>query len=266
MDQYYVIGDPVAHSLSPQIYTKFAEQTGQPLKYDKLQVSLDQLPSVLKKMIGEGVKGCSVTLPLKAQAFQLADDCSQRVTQAQAANCLKFDNGKILAENFDGIGLVCDLRNRGIGLSGKRILMLGAGGAARGVLGPILSEQPAQVVIANRTRAKAKQLADAFKVIGIGLDDIEGQFDLVINATSASIQGDIPNIDPAILQHCIAYDMMYGQPQTAFQQFAQAQGAVQAIDGLGMLVEQAALSFEWWRDVLPDTQPIYQWLSKGLEL
>lgn len=263
-DRYAVFGSPIAHSRSPVIHKLFAEQTGQRLVYDKHLVEPEAFEEACREFFAAGGKGLNITLPLKELAFAYADRRTTRAEQAGAANTFKLeDDGKILADNTDGAGLVRDLRqNQGWDIAGKRVLILGAGGAVRGVLGPLLKETPEVVWIANRTVERAQTLADIFaeegKVQSCGLDQIPAEaFDLVINGTSLGLHGERPPLSSAQLSSATAcYDMAYGSEPTAFLRWAESQGVTKLADGLGMLVEQAAESFFLWRGVMPETAPV----------
>jgi shikimate dehydrogenase len=269
MDTYCVFGHPIEHSKSPWIHARFAQLTGQDLVYHKTLAPLDGFANSLHAFQIQGGKGCNVTLPFKTQAAALATHCSPRVSLAQACNTLKFDGSTLYGENTDGLGLVTDLvRNAGCQLKGQSILLMGAGGAAAGVLGPLLSEKPRQLWVCNRTVDKATQLVQRHASLAAeqGVDcqamslQHEGlfsqSFDVVINATSSSLQqGQVP-VPPSVLQSGgMACDLMYGPAAQGFMQWATAGGA-QARDGLGMLVEQAAESFHVWRGVRPPTAPV----------
>jgi shikimate dehydrogenase len=260
-DRYVVIGNPVAHSKSPDIHARFAAQTGQNLTYERLLAPLDGFDATVRALIAEGGKGANVTVPFKLEAYAIATTLTERAEAAGAVNTLVFDGNHIVGDNTDGVGLVSDItRNASIVLSGKRILLLGAGGAARGVMLPLLKEQPAELVIANRTASKAVELAQRFSSHGnvraSDFSSLQGQYDIVINATSASLDADVPPISPSVFTvQTLAYDMMYGKEPTVFMQFAQQYGAA-VRDGLGMLVEQAAESFFIWRKVRPATSPV----------
>lgn len=269
--RYAVFGNPITHSKSPRIHTLFAEQTGEAVVYEARLAEIGQFAAAVAQFRAEGGRGCNVTVPFKQDAWQLADELSTDAARAKAVNTLVLRaDGSIYGANTDGIGLVRDLQqNHGISLQGKRILLLGAGGAVMGVLQPLLAEQPQSVFVANRTAAKAVALAEAFvdagKVSGGGFTDIHGEFDLIINGTAASLQGDLPPLPQGCLaQGGCTYDMMYGAKPTAFVQWGNAQGAAQALDGLGMLVEQAAEAFFIWRDVRPNTKPILAQLRAEL--
>lgn len=261
-DRYTVIGNPIAHSKSPEIHARFAAQTGQQLTYERVLAPLDGFARTVRDLIRQGVKGTNVTLPFKLEAYALADSLTERAKAAGAVNTLSFEGGLISGDNTDGAGLVRDIVvNAGVGIKGKSVLLLGAGGAARGVLLPILNEHPAEIVIANRTVEKASGLAAQFAsrgpVTSSSFEALQQRFDLVINATSASLADDVPPIAPVVVGgQAFAYDMMYGKEPTVFMRFAQQHGA-RVRDGLGMLVEQAAESFFIWRGVRPDTASVY---------
>ncbi|HLS97657.1 MAG: shikimate dehydrogenase [Porticoccaceae bacterium] len=269
-DRYAVFGNPVAHSRSPDIHARFAAATGQDLVYDRQLVALGGFASAARAFFTAGGKGLNVTLPFKEDAFSFADTLSPRARRAGAVNTLALRGEAVLGDNTDGAGLVRDIRaNLGWELAGRRVLVLGAGGAVRGVLAPLLAEGPARLVIANRTLARAAELATAFAdlgpVAGGGFAELDGQtFDLVINGTSASLAGDLPPLPEGLLAPgARCYDMMYGKAPTVFMAWAADRGAVVA-DGLGMLVEQAAEAFLLWRGVRPETAPVVAWLRAGL--
>jgi len=257
-DRYAVFGHPIAHSKSPQIHTAFARQTGQDMTYEAILAPLDGFADSVAAFIAAGGRGANVTVPFKEEAFRLASRLSPRAQRAGAVNTLNFDADGILGDNTDGAGLVADLtRNLHCTIVGKRVLLLGAGGAARGVIEPLLDQQPAALVIANRTVSRAEELAELFSrgVRACGFDAADTPFDLVINATAASLAGDLPPLSPRVFTpDTMAYDMMYGR-DTPFLDFARTHGARTA-DGLGMLVEQAAEAFHLWRGVRPDTAPV----------
>ena len=265
-DRYVVIGNPIAHSKSPQIHSMFAEQTQQSLRYSALLVELDDFTASLKRLQSEGVKGANVTVPFKQEAWQAMDSLSSRAQHAKAVNTIVFmPEGKLHGENTDGLGLVADLKqNNGVELKNKRILLLGAGGASRGVVAPFLAESPAELVVANRTLARAHELVDDFADIhqgcmrACGFDGLEDEaFDIVINGTAASLSGDLPPIPETVFaSNACAYDMMYGEKPTVFMDWAKRAGAKHTLDGLGMLVEQAAEAFFIWRGVRPDTSNV----------
>ena len=263
-DKYAVIGNPIGHSKSPLIHTEFARQTEQDMEYSAIEVPLDSLASSLQQLRDIlKLKGINITVPFKEQAWQLVEDKSERAKRAGAINTLIFnEDGSTYGDNTDGVGLCRDLTdNHDIELQGKRILLLGAGGAARGVVEPLLAYQPAELFIANRTASKAQQLARLFAdlgpVKGGGFDDIEPAFDVVINATAASLQGEVPPLpDTLLAEQASCYDMMYSDSDTAFVSWAKTHGAAKAIDGLGMLVEQAAEAFRLWRQKTPNTKSV----------
>ncbi|MGD1984780.1 MAG: shikimate dehydrogenase [Chromatiaceae bacterium] len=259
-DRYAVIGNPIGHSLSPRIHAAFAAQTGEDISYTRLLGDIDHVEHDFQQFFASGGRGLNVTVPFKEAACRFADRLSERAGEAGAVNTLIAEATGIHGDNTDGAGLVNDLAgNNGFALADKRILLLGAGGAARGVLRPLLDEAPARLVIANRTAQKAIDLAaratGLADVTGCGLDALQGQqFDLIINATAAGLDAQVPPIpDDCLADGAWTYDMMYGAQPTAFVQWGRGHGAALALDGLGMLVEQAAESFRLWRGVRPDT-------------
>jgi shikimate dehydrogenase len=271
-DRYAVVGNPVAHSKSPLIHAEFARQTGQDLEYGRLLAPLDGFRATVEQFRSSGGKGLNVTLPFKLEAFELAQRRSERALDAAAVNTLKFESdGIYYGDNTDGVGLVRDLEaNLGIAITGKRLLLMGAGGAAQGVMAPLLAARPAALVVGNRTVDKAQRLAARFRarlpdraVRASSYRDLAGeQFDLVINATSASLRDTVPELPLRVFAPgSAAYDMMYGKGLTPFLELAQRQGAGRLADGLGMLVEQAAESFFVWRDVRPLTAPVIAMLK-----
>ena len=264
MDRYVVIGNPVSHSLSPEIHARFARQTGEALQYARLEAPLDGFDATATRFFAEGGRGANVTLPFKLDAFRFAHSASDRATLAGAANFLARRGDAIVADNTDGAGLVADLvRNLGLQLRGARILLIGAGGAARGVIAPLLALAPGTLVIANRTLARARELAAVFAGRGpieaMALDALQHESHaVVINATSSSTHGERLEIDDAVFANAgFAYDMAYGAKALPFLGRARAAG-IEACDGLGMLVEQAAESFELWRGVRPATRPVLE--------
>ncbi len=278
MDHYCILGNPVEHSKSPLIHARFAELTGQAMHYSKLLAPLDDFPGTLRQWINGGGRGCNVTVPFKFEAFRLADTATERAQLAQAANTLKFDGGRIEADNTDGIGLVNDIqRNAGVSLAGRDLLLLGAGGAAAGALGPLLAARPRRLVVANRTPDKAvnlvarhashpalQKLLQKTELLAQDLQGLQGDFDVIINATASSLSGGAIAVDARVLKpHALAYDMMYGALAHGFASWALAHGAVPR-DGLGMLVEQAAESFLFWRGVYPPSAQVLQELRKAL--
>ncbi|MDN3521185.1 shikimate dehydrogenase [Halomonas ramblicola] len=274
IDRYCVFGHPVGHSKSPTIHAAFAEQTGEAIDYAAIEAPLDDFAGAWRRFVAEGGRGANVTVPFKEEAFRLCDTLSERARRAGAVNTLILGgNGasidrKVYGDTTDGIGLVRDLRRHGVTLAGARILVLGAGGAVRGVLEPLLAERPASLFVANRTAAKACALAADFRDLGAiaggGFDAVAGPFDLVINGTSASLAGDLPPLpDDLFAAAASAYDMMYGAQPTVFLRWAAERGA-RGVDGLGMLVEQAAESFFQWRGKHPDTAPVLEALRRAL--
>lgn len=266
-DRYAVVGNPIAHSKSPLIHAEFARQTGQDMAYIALLAPLEDFAGTVKKFQAEGGKGLNVTVPFKLEAFGLlgpGDTLSERAHFAQAVNTIKFEEGgRLYADNTDGVGFVRDVtQNLRHSITDKRVLLMGAGGAARGVVLPILMEKPSQLVIANRTMSKAIELAGTTKkyghVLASDYEQLAGrQFDIVINATSSSLSDALPPLPQSVFAPgALAYDMMYGKGLTPFLLFAQANGAEHLADGLGMLVEQAAESFFLWRGVRPQTQSV----------
>lgn len=272
-DAYCVFGNPIAHSKSPAIHAAFARQTGEAIVYERRLAPLDGFALAARGFAAEGGKGANVTVPFKLDACALASELTPRAKAAGAVNTLRFDGDVILGDNTDGAGLVADIvRNAGVAIAGKRVLLLGAGGAARGVVLPLLEQRPAELFIANRTVATAQALVAQFQEAGQGIESLraggfeqpEGVFDIVINATSASLAGDLPPVPASVFgSHTLALDMMYGAAPTVFMEFAGAQGA-QVRDGLGMLVEQAAEAFFVWRGVRPETTDLLALLRAAL--
>ena len=260
-DRYAVTGNPIAHSRSPQIHAAFARQTGQDIEYTRLLAPLDGFAATVTAFRAAGGRGTNVTLPFKGEAFRLATETSERARLAVAVNTLRFDGPRAFGDNTDGVGLVRDITvHLGVPIEGRRVLLAGAGGAARAVIPALLEARPAAMVVANRTPARATELAGLFpgEVTGRGFDALERErFDLVVNATSASLAGEAPPLPPsAFAAAALAYDMMYGKGDTPFLQLARAHGARELADGLGMLVEQAAESFFIWRGVRPETKSV----------
>jgi len=272
-DQYAVMGNPIAHSKSPMIHAMFAKQTGQKLEYGAILVEIGQFNEAVAEFKAGGGKGLNVTVPFKRDAWRLVDERSDCAALAGAVNTIVIrEDGSLFGDNTDGVGMVRDIKeNLGVAIAGKKVLILGAGGAVRGVLGPLLQENPAEVVIANRTPDRAQELADAFeeqgRVDGCGFDDLDGsRYDIVINGTSASLKGEVPPLPEGILARgAFCYDMMYGAEPTAFMQWADDEGAETIADGLGMLVEQAAESFLRWRGVRPETTPVIEAVRAALD-
>ena len=272
---YAVVGNPVAHSKSPLIHAQFAAQTGQPVVYERLLAPLDGFVETVRGFIASGGLGLNVTVPFKLEAHQLADTLSPRAAAAGAVNTLKFDDAGVFGDNTDGVGLARDIElNLGVPLAGRRVLLLGAGGAVRGVILPLLNAGVAELCIVNRTAARAHELVAAFAaaaaadgclLTGGGREAAYDRYDVVINGTAGSLAGQLPEFDAAALgTGTLAYDMMYGAQPTVFMRHAQAMGARSA-DGLGMLVEQAAESFWVWRGVRPDSGPVLQALRAAVQ-
>ncbi|MDR5856241.1 shikimate dehydrogenase [Caballeronia sp. LZ062] len=275
-DRYAVIGNPIAHTKSPLIHGLFGEETQQDMAYTAIEGPLEPeraFADTVRAFAAAGGKGMNVTAPFKLKAFAMADERSERAELAGAVNAMKFENGRIIAENFDGIGLVRDIEaNLGLSMAGKRVLLLGAGGAARGALLPFLAAEPAELVIANRhvdkAQALAAQVAARGPIIARGYGELEamGRFDLVVNATSASLTGDLPPVPPGVFSHQgAAYELAYGKRLTPFLRLARNAGVHTVADGVGMLVEQAAEAFDWWRGVRPHTRNVIDRLTVPLD-
>lgn len=261
MDKYAVFGNPIEHSLSPLIHQQFAKQTGVEISYEKILAPNNGFKQKAKQFIAENAKGFNITVPFKLDALELADTLTLEAKTAGAVNTIKVDNHQLIGHNTDGIGLVKDLTiNLGIDLKDKIVLILGAGGATRGVLFPLLANQPKRLMIANRTASKAEQLADDFSAYGttygFGLEKINNNpVDIIINATSASLDGQMPQIASGCAKDSVCYDLMYGT-QTPFMKWALKNQARLVVDGLGMLVEQAAAAFEFWTGKHPNTTEV----------
>jgi shikimate dehydrogenase len=273
--RYAVIGNPIQQSKSPLIHGMFAQATGQDMDYSLLEAPLGGFAGAVDAFRAAGGQGMNVTAPFKLDAFAYATERSARAELAGAVNTLKFDGAHVLAENFDGLGLVRDAtHNLACDLKGKRVLLLGAGGAARGALLPFLEQAPARLVIVNRTPDKARELAAIAErqgarpgqVTGCGYADLAGQtFDVVFNATSASLRGELPPLPATVFAHCgLAYELAYGKGLTPFLRLAKNAGVTQLADGVGMLVEQAAAAFLWWRGVRADTRAVIDKLTVPL--
>lgn len=275
MDKYCVLGNPVEHSKSPWIHARFAQLTGQDLQYVKRLVPLDGFAQAVRDFRAEGGRGCNVTVPFKFEAAPLATRLSQRAELAGACNTLRFDGEEIFADNTDGVGLANDImRNAGVALAGRDLLLIGAGGAASGVLGPLVEARPRRIVVANRTQAKAGVLIDRHSLLaaqhGVGLEapelhEVRGSFDVVVNATSSSLTGAAVPVTADVLKRgALACDMMYGPAAQGFLDWARQHGAVPR-DGLGMLVEQAAEAFLIWRGVRPPAAQVLAELRATLQ-
>lgn len=280
MDQYAVVGNPISHSKSPLIHALFAKQFNQQLEYSKIESPLDGFQDLvnhffygsddaLKGICKGSGKGLNVTVPFKEQAWSLCAHLSEGAKLAGAVNTLYLNKqNEICGENTDGIGLVRDIKNQNVSFAGKKILIIGAGGAVRGVLQPILKEMPAKVVVTNRTLSKADALVAIFSELGDvssrGFEQLNEAFDIVINGTSASLSGQLPNISSAIFApSTIVYDMMYAKELTVFNTWAKAKGVCAIYDGLGMLVEQAAEAFYIWRGLRPKTEEVVQLMREA---
>lgn len=272
MDQYGVMGNPIQHSKSPFIHRLFAEQTSQQLQYSPILVPLEGLSDALKQFQDQGGKGVNITLPFKHRAFSLVDSLSERAQRAEAINTIKFnEDGTRFGDNTDGAGIIRDIvSNLKFKIKNKRVLILGAGGAVRGILDPILNEQPIEVVLSNRSESKAVAIAEEFSdrgpILACPLSLLEANaFDLVINGTSASLQGEMLDLPGSILNEgALCYDMVYDKAATPFLRWAKDQDAATCVDGIGMLVEQAAEAFYVWRDVKPNTKPVLAALNEML--
>ncbi|MDP3456323.1 shikimate dehydrogenase [Methyloversatilis sp.] len=267
-DRYAVVGHPISHSKSPAIHAAFAAQTGQDMIYEALLAPLDGFAATVGQFRAEGGRGMNITVPFKEEAWRLADRLTERASLARAVNTLSFNAGEVQGDNTDGAGLVRDLETLGCRLATARVLLLGAGGAARGVVAPLLESGVSRLFVANRTSSRAEQFLEDFAdmlvycmpgVLAAGgwQDAAAAPYDIVINATSASLTDETPPLpDGLYAPGSLAYDMVYGRGLTAFLKQARAQGATTLADGLGMLVEQAAEAFELWRGVRPDTAPV----------
>ena len=272
MDRYVVAGNPVEHSQSPFIHAEFARQTGQAMEYGRLLCPLDGFAASMRALADSGAKGCNITVPFKFEAYALAARQSERARLGQAANVLLFELAGWLADNVDGVGLVRDIEaNAGVSLAGRRVLLIGAGGAAAGALGPFLGARPREVVVANRTLKKAQELVERHRPVAgatllraATLDDCGNAFDVVVNGSASSLQGTGVPVAASVLAHgALAVDMMYGPAAQPFLDWAAAHGA-RGHDGLGMLVEQAVATFELYRGVRADGAPVLSALRQRL--
>ncbi len=269
MDQYRVFGNPIKQSRSPFIHHSFAQTAKQTLNYETSLVKLDGFTAAVKQFMYEGGKGANVTVPFKEQALEISDELSERARLAGAVNTLSFNNGKIVGDNTDGEGLVQDLLRNNVQLENSRILLLGAGGAAKGVILPLLTQNPTNIVIANRTVSKAEALIEQFnddRLTVCGFEQTSAaSYDVIINATSASLSGKLPAIaGSTVSENTICYDMVYGKALTPFLNWAKSQGAIKVIDGIGMLVGQAAVSFNIWRGIKPEVETVIEQLKLSL--
>ena len=265
--RFTVMGNPISHSKSPNIHSQFGQQTNIQLQYTATQVDPGGFPSAVLNFQANGGSGINVTVPFKVEAYELADQLSERAQYAGAVNTLRFEaDGQIYGDNTDGIGLVRDIQNNlNCPIKNTRVLMIGAGGAVRGALLPILEESPTEIVVANRTVDKAMALARHFttfgNITGCALHSVQGSFDIIINGSAASLGGTVPDIPPsAVCGARLVYDMMYSDQGTVFMKWATDAGAKRSVDGLGMLVEQAAESFRIWNEIHPQTQHVMRTL------
>jgi shikimate dehydrogenase len=274
-DRYAVIGNPIEQSKSPLIHTAFASVSGQDIVYTKLLAPVGGFAEVVDAFRASGGRGMNVTAPFKLDAFAYATDLAPSAQMAGAVNAMKFEGDKVFAENFDGVGLVRDLvHNLACPLKGRRVLILGAGGATRGALLPLLAEEPAELVIVNRTVSKAQELAALAQqhqtgqvpVQGLGYADLQREaFDVVLNASSSSLTAELPPLSASVFAPgCLAYDLTYGKGLTPFLKLAQQEGVTHLADGVGMLAEQAAEAFAWWRGVRPETAAVIRQLTVPL--
>ncbi|HSQ09161.1 MAG TPA: shikimate dehydrogenase [Burkholderiaceae bacterium] len=266
-DKYAVVGNPIAHSRSPEIHERFARQTRQRMTYERIEVPLEGFEDRALALRDAGYRGLNVTVPFKLDAAKLSDDLMPRARLAGAVNTLVFDGDTIIGDNTDGIGFVRDVRERlKFDLSDCSVLVLGAGGAVRGVIGSLLDASPRWIAVANRTHQRAEELGEEFGVEAIHLDEIPAEhFDLIVNGTTTGLKHDAPPIDPETFNDCtLAYDLVYAADPTPFMELARSGGAKTVCDGLGMLIEQAAESFLLWRGVRPDTAAVYRELRELL--
>ncbi|HFC6190906.1 TPA: shikimate dehydrogenase [Neisseria meningitidis] len=262
--RYAVFGNPVAHSKSPQIHQQFALQEGVDIEYERICADIGGFAQAVSTFFETGGCGANVTVPFKQEAFHLADEHSERASAAGAVNTLiLLKNGKLRGDNTDGLGLVGDIvKVQHTEIEGKNILLLGAGGAVRGVIPVLKGHRPARIVIANRTHAKAEELAQLFGTEAVPMADVNGGFDIIINGTSGGLSGQLPAVNPEIFRDCrLAYDMVYGEAAKPFLDFARQSGAKQTADGLGMLVGQAAASYALWRGFTPNIRPVIEYMK-----
>jgi shikimate dehydrogenase len=266
-DKYAVVGNPIAHSRSPEIHERFARQTHQRITYERIEVPLEGFEERALALRDAGYRGLNVTVPFKVDAAKLADELLPRARLAGAVNTLAFDGDTIVGDNTDGIGFVSDVRERlKFDFKECSVLVLGAGGAVRGVIGALLDVSPRWIAVSNRTHQRAEELAEEFGVEAIHLDEVPAEhFDLIVNGTTTGLKHDAPPIDPETFNDCtLAYDLVYAADPTPFMELARSGGAKIVSDGLGMLIEQAAESFLLWRGVRPDTAPVYRDMRKLL--
>ena len=270
MNKYAVIGNPIHHSLSPTIHAQFAKQIGLSISYEKILAPLDGFTVTANNFVRSGALGFNITVPFKVEAYDLVDEYTINAKTSGAVNTIKVENGTLFGENTDGIGLVNDLcKNLQQSIKGKDILILGAGGSTQGVLMPLLECQPERILVANRTKTKSLKLASNYseygKVCGFGLDQIKAKpVDIIINATSASLDGKMPEIPSGVASGALCYDLMYGR-ETPFMHWARENSALEVTDGLGMLVEQAASAFAFWHDFTPETKKVIKSLRETID-
>lgn len=267
MNKYAVFGNPIKQSKSPIIHQAFAKQTGLDIEYTALLAPVGSFAQGVAEFKAGGGIGCNVTMPFKLDAYKMSDELSLRAQLAEAVNTLTFKDGKVYGDNTDGAGLISDLLNNGAQFKNKKVLLIGSGGAARGVIKSLLDQHPEKLVICNRTFEKAAQLAEHFKaygnIVAQSMPELNQGFDIIINSTSTSLNGELPAVSSSIFAHgCFAYDMVYKDETTLFNQWALDNGAAKTLDGLGMLVGQAAESFKVWHDVMPDITPVIQMLRR----
>jgi len=261
VDQYAVVGNPIAHSRSPEIHLRFAAQMKQKIGYERIEAPIDGFEEKALALRDAGYRGLNVTVPFKLDAAKLANELTPRARIAGAVNTLKFDGDTIIGDNTDGIGFVRDVTERlKFGLGDCAVLVLGAGGAVRGLLGSLLDASPRWLAVANRSHQRAEELAEDFGVEAIHFDEIPAEhFDLIVNGTTTGLHHEAPAIDPETFNDCVlAYDLVYAADPTPFMQLAKSGGAKQVVDGLGMLIEQAAESFLLWRGIRPETHSVYR--------
>lgn len=270
-DRYAVFGNPLSHTKSPFIHGEFARQLSEDISYEPIEAPVDGFAAAVREFVAAGGKGFNITVPFKVEAADLADEAHEAVVICGASNCVKVEDGRLIAENFDGVGLVRDIvENLGVPVKGRRVLIAGAGGATRGAIMPLIEAGAGEIVIANRTLSRAEEVRDLFgprgSIEACGYDGIEGGFDIVLNSTSASLSGaPLPIPARAFAATRLAYDLAYGKGKTPFLKLAEAHGAERLADGVGMLVEQAAEAFAWWRGKRPDTAPVIRAMTIPLE-
>jgi len=270
MNKYAVIGNPIHHSLSPTIHAQFAKQIGLSMSYEKILAPLDGFTFTAKNFVSSGALGFNITVPFKVEAYDLVDECTSNANIAGSVNTIKVESGALYGENTDGIGLVSDpCNNLQQSSKGKDILILGAGGSTQGILLPLRECRPERILIENRTKSKSLKLASNYseygKVCGFGLDQIKAKpVDIIINATSASLEDKMPEIPSGVAAGALCYDLMYGR-QTPFMQWARENSALEVTDGLGMLVEQAACAFAFWHGITPETKEVIKSLRETID-